>query len=30
MQRFGIISYQEWFPKIIRSWVVSIFVDTPF
>ena len=27
---FGIIWYQEWLPKIIRSWVLSIFVGTPF
>ena len=30
VQRFCIIWYQEWLPKIIRSWVVSIFVGTPF
>ena len=30
VQWFGIIWYQEWLPKIIRSWVVSIFVGTPF
>ena len=29
-QWFGIIWYQEWLSKIIRSWVVSIFVGTPF
>ena len=30
VQWFGIISYQEWLPKIIRSCFVSIFVGTPF
>ena len=30
VQCFGIIWYQEWLPKIIRSWDVSIFVGTPF
>ena len=30
VQWFGIIWYQEWLPKIIRNWVVSIFVGTPF
>ena len=30
VQRFGIIWYQEWLPKIILSWVASIFVGTPF
>ena len=30
VQWFGIIWYQEWLPKITRSWVVSIFVGTPF
>ena len=30
VQWFGIIWYQEWLPKIIRSWVVSIVVGTPF
>ena len=30
VQWFGIIWYQDWLPKIIRSWVVSIFVGTPF
>ena len=30
VQRFGIIWYQEWLPKITCSWVVSIFVGTPF
>ena len=30
VQWFGIIWCQEWLPKIIRSWVLSIFVGTPF
>ena len=30
VQCFGIIWYQEWLPKIIRIWDVSIYVGTPF
>ena len=30
VQCFGIIWSQEWLPKITRSWVVSIFMGTPF
>ena len=30
VQCFGIIWYQEWLPKIICIWDVSIFVGRPF